>query len=91
MDESKVNYVGRLAMRVEGYKWVAYYALPNSMEDAVWLGEVEMALVSRVDRREQYLSFMRDVVADILEEKTGTRPGFNEPDAAPEHERSGRA
>ena len=43
--------MGRLAMRVEGDLWVAYYALPSTMKDAVFLGSIQMAFVQDWQRR----------------------------------------
>lgn len=84
--------IGRLALRVEGDNWCAYYALPNTMEGAISLGSVRMgAVTDRPERKAQFMDLMREIVADILEEKTGVRPEWNDPRGAPEHERSGSA
>ena len=84
--------IGRLAMRAEGDTWRAYYALTDTMDGALVLGAVAMRLVAEPKRRDQFIAFMRDVVADIIEESTGTRPQWPEPpQTAPEHERSGSA
>jgi hypothetical protein len=37
---SKAN--GRLALRVEGEFWNAYYAMPGTMRDAIFLGSIRM-------------------------------------------------
>ena len=80
--------VGRLAMRVEGDDWVAYYALPDTMEGALRLGAVKMAIVSggprQIERKWVFMGLMREAVADFLEARSGVRPDFNEPVAAPE-------
>lgn len=84
--------IGRLAMRHEGHLWVAYYALPDSMQDPVFLGSIAMrAIESNPVRRLKFLDMMRDVVSDIIEEQTGERPTWSGPVRAPEHERSGSA
>lgn len=86
--------VGRLAMRVEirreGPFWVGYYALPDTMEGAIRLGEIAMKGVEDEARRTGFMGLMQEMVADILEDRLGIRPEFNIPDAAPEHERTGR-
>lgn len=84
--------VGRLALRVEGDVWVAYYALPDSMKDPVFLGSIRMgAVVGNEERKQAFMRMMMDIVSDILEDETGTRPLWpNAPQPAPEHERSGR-
>ena len=83
--------VGRLALRVEGDWWVAYYALPTSMDGAIRLGSIRMTLVQQKERKDQFIQMMTACVADALEMVVGQRPDFNEPKAAPEHERAGRA
>lgn len=84
--------MGRLAMRVEGDLWVAYYAMPNTMKDAVFLGSIQMAFVQDWQRKELFMSMMKDCVTDIIKEVVGVNPEW--PDGAkpaPQHERAGRA
>lgn len=85
------NQIGRLALRVEGDNWNAYFAIPGTMDGAVFLASIRMALVQNRDRKQAFMDLMRDVVADIIEQQTGERPSWNEPTGAPEHERSGSA
>lgn len=89
---SELQQVGRLALRHQGENWNAYYALEGTMEGAVFLGSIRMGAVTTSPKRKQgFIDLMRDVVADILEEKLGVRPEWRDPERAPEHERSGRA
>ena len=89
MPEQKI---GRLALREEGKFWVAYYALPDTMEGALLLGSIAMRFVQNQERKDAFMGLMREAVADILEEKTGTRPTWpNPPQRAPEHERGGHS
>jgi len=82
--------IGRLALRVEGGNWVAYYALTDTMKDAVFLGSIRMgAIDTNPDRQQSFMKMMRDIVGDIIEEKTGVRPTWGGPEPAPEHERAG--
>lgn len=82
--------VGRLAMRQEGDNWNAYYAMPGTMEGAIFLGSIRMgAVVSNPERKTAFIHMMRDIVADIIETHTGFRPTWGGPQTAPEHERSG--
>ncbi len=83
--------IGRLAMRVEDGKWVAYYARTEGMKDALLLGSISMSLLRNMDRRDAFKSLMVDCVADMLEDVTGQRPDWDEEKIAPEHERSGNA
>lgn len=83
--------VGRLAMRQEGANWNAYYAMPDSMDGAIFLGSIGMRfIVDNPDRKNAFMDFMRDAVSDLIEEVTGVRPTWPEgPHAAPERERAG--
>lgn len=84
--------MGRLALRVEGEHWNAYYALPDTMEGAIWLGSIAMRFVQDEKRKNQFIAMMREAVGDIIEEITGQRPSW--PDGiqpAPQHERAKRA
>jgi hypothetical protein len=79
-------------MRHEGENWVAYYALPESMSDALFLGSIRMgAIVSNPTRKAEFMDMMRDIVSDIIEETSGVRPTWGGPKSAPEHERAGEA
>lgn len=84
--------IGRLAMRHEGQQWNAYYALENTMNGAIFLGSIAMvAVAENPERKQAFMNMMRDVVSDIMEERLGVRPEWGEPQAAPEHERSGHS
>lgn len=84
--------IGRLALRVEGQMWNAYYALSNTMEGAVHLGSIAMVAVrENPERKQAFMGLMQDFVADIIEERTGVRPDWNGERRAPEHERAGNA
>ena len=84
--------IGRLAMRVEGRQWNAYYALEDTMKGAVFLGSIAMTgVVGHPDRKQAFMDLMKEMVADILEERTGARPEFVGEREAPEHERGGNA
>lgn len=89
-DKEKVQ-IGRLALRVDGESWNAYYAMPDTMVDAIPLASIAMRLVQRDDRKSAFIALMRDVVADIIEERVGVRPTWGGERKAPEHERAGRA
>ena len=84
--------VGRLAFRIEGDYWQAYYALPDTMDGALELGKIQMAIVRvSAERKEAFAALMWAGVADIIEAETGERPHRTDPVRAPEHERAGRA
>ncbi len=80
-----VTQIGRLAMREEGDNWVAYYALPGTMEDAIPLGSIRLATVANnPDRKSAFMDMMRGIVSDIIEDKTGVRPTWGGPQRAPQ-------
>jgi hypothetical protein len=65
---------GRLAMRVQGDWWVAYYALSDTMEGAIELARVRMSLMENPDSRDQFLNAMRDVLGRGLAQVVGGNP-----------------
>jgi hypothetical protein len=83
-----MKQIGRVAMRQEGANWCAYYAEPDTMEGASFLGSMAMKLVENPVRKEAFLALIRECVADLLEEHIGQRPAWNQPIPAPEHERT---
>ncbi|ABA04824.1 hypothetical protein Nwi_1563 [Nitrobacter winogradskyi Nb-255] len=88
----KRRKTGRLAMRCEGKFWNAYYALPDTMEDAILLGSIHIRLVADVTRKNLFMALMQEAVSDMLTDITGTRPTWpDEPHAAPPHERAGHS
>lgn len=92
MSKPQQTQVGRLALRHEGDLWNAYYALPGTMEGAIFLGSIRMAaVVASPARKQAFMDLMRDVVTDVIQEKTGLRPTWGGPETAPEHEIGGSA
>jgi hypothetical protein len=84
--------IGRLALREEGDNWVAYYAMPDTMKDAILLGSIRTAIVGEEKHKQAFMALMREIVSDIIEETMGVRPIWPDPPMrAPEHERAGRA
>jgi len=82
---------GRLAFRVEGDNWVAYWARPNTMKGAVFLGCVHMVVTKHPDRKRVFMALMQHVAGDMVEARVGQRPLWNVPVEAPDHERGGHA
>lgn len=82
--------IGRLSMRVNGDKWVAYYvaSIKGGFEDRIWLGEVHINAVRTDARRERVLALFREIVSDVVEDAAGIRPSWpNDPATAPDSER----
>ncbi len=79
--------VGRIAFRAEGDWWVAYYALPDTMDKALELARIQMAIVADHPwRKDTFMKLIQHYVKELV-------PAFEIADhrPAPEHERSGRA
>lgn len=80
--------VGRLALRQHDDWWVAYYGLPETMDLAIKLGSIRIGGVVGNDKNKKaFINLMREMVADLIEEETGERPIWGDPQSAPEHER----
>jgi hypothetical protein len=75
--------IGRLAMRVEDNEWRAYYALTDTMKDALFLGSIKMRFVQTEERKTAFMNLMKEAVSDVIEEKLGTRPDWGGPKDAP--------
>ncbi len=94
---SDLKKMGRLALRREGKWWVAYYAMPDTMNGALPLGRIRMTLVegdaARHRRNKQgFMDLMREAVSDLIQDSIGVRPEWpTGPQPAPEHERAGEA
>jgi len=83
--------IGRLALREEGKLWNAYYAMPDAMKGAIFLGSIQLRFVQDGKRKKLFMDLMREAVADIIEEKVGMRPTWGGEKPAPEHERAGHS
>lgn len=87
-----MKQIGRLALRQEGLNWNAYYALPDSMAEPIFLGSIRIgAVIDNPTRKLAFMGMMRDLVSDILEAEVGIRPIWGEVTEAPEHEKAGEA
>lgn len=84
----KGNPAGRLAVREIRDEVRFFYALPDTMKDALLLGTVKTALLQRDETLfDKLVVIYTNAVALFLEDAVGVRPDFTEPMAAPEHER----
>lgn len=72
--------IGRLAFRVEGRMWVAYYALPDSMEGALLLGSISMGAVQAPQHKQAFIKLMQDVISRALINKVGSKPTWAVPE-----------
>jgi hypothetical protein len=81
--------IGRLAFRVEGKAWNAYYAMPDTMEGAVPLGSIRLAAVTNhPERKQAFMDLMKGIVSEVLKEECSLAPAWKIR-AAPETKRSG--
>lgn len=83
--------VGRLAFRVEGDWWVAYYAKPDTMDDAIEMGRIAMGIVQDRERKDMFMSLMKHALEGFFADRGTPVESWNEPQSAPESERSGSA
>lgn len=87
--DPKLAQVGRVAFRTEGDNWNAYFAMPDTMKGAIYLGSMRFTLVTRDDRKDAFIALMRECVGDLMEETMGRRPVWPlPPQKAPERERT---
>jgi hypothetical protein len=80
--------VGRLAFRVEGDNWACYYAMPDSMERAIWMGTIRMGLVANPERKQMFMDLMKHALSEFIKESTGQLPEMWKEELASESERS---
>lgn len=88
--------MGRLAFREEGSNWNVYYALPDTMEGAIWIGSIAMRFIAGPEharRKKDFMRLMRACVDELVKEVTGAQLQWPEPEGhkAPESERGGNA
>jgi hypothetical protein len=61
--------IGRLAFRVENNFWVAYYAMPNTMEGAIEMGRIALTIVENADRKRAFMDIMKSALGDFFRSK----------------------
>jgi hypothetical protein len=85
--------VGRLAFRVEGDWWNAYWApKQNSMEGAVHLGSIRMDLAGASQAvKDSFMETMQLGILHVINDSFGVNPTWGAAQPGPERERSGRA
>lgn len=87
-----MNKMGmRLALRVEGEWWVCYVAKPGTMDLAVEIARIRMSMVEDQERKHAFMDLCRSCMEEIVRRIGGTTLGWNDPVAAPEHEKAGNA
>jgi hypothetical protein len=82
---------GRLALRAEGDDWNAYYALPETMENALLLASIKLTLVTNYPEvKRAFMETMKTAVGLMLADVTGGKGvQWIDERPAPESERKG--
>ena len=87
-----IKKIGRLALRAEGPRWVAYFADSGSMDDAVEIGSILMSVVGRSPQcKQRFKELMQLAMTDVIYTTTGQEAEWGESTAAPPWERAGNA
>lgn len=87
----KRTEIGRLALRVEGEFWNAYWApRQDSMEGAILLASIRMSLVADGSPvKGEFMELAKNGFSQVVRDITGGQIArWNEPRPAPERERS---
>lgn len=88
----KTRQVGRLALRVQGPWWVAYYAMPDTMEGAIELGRIYMGAVRVSDEiADSFKETMKLTLRTFFERHLGADVDHWVEETARDSERSGNA
>jgi hypothetical protein len=80
---------GRIAFRHEGKFYSAYWALPDTMEGALLLGQIAMRFVESKAQRRIFMELIKSGIADFFEGEGAELVDFTDEVTAPEHERAG--
>lgn len=85
--------IGRLALRVEGEFWNAYWCPhQDSMKEAIIVAAIRTSCVSTNPvRKKAFMELAQAAFGDVVEELTGQSPTWSDPRPGPESERSGSA
>ncbi len=81
----------RLAMRAEGDFWNAYAAVTGTMDGAILLGSIRMALVEDRPMKDAFMSLMQIGMEDLIQTVSGSDVQSWTINPAPQSERAGRA
>lgn len=83
---------GRVAFRVEGDNWNAYWALPDTMEGAIYLASIRMGAVRGAPHvKDAFMDVVRAAVVALFAQDGVAVDSWSGPQSAPETERSGNA
>lgn len=73
-ERAQFAQVGRLAFRLEGAYWNVYYAQPDTMKDAVFLGGIRFTLVEGHEEvKKEFMAVMRHALTAAGEDALGVK------------------
>ncbi len=75
-ETGETELVGRITLRTVDEWWVGYYAQPETMEGAIEIGRIHMAMVEVEQVRHLFLETLRAGIGKILGDRVGTAPTF---------------
>jgi hypothetical protein len=82
----------KLALRQEGYWWVAYFDQLKSGEDRVEIGRILMGVAQQEPAiKAKFIELNQMILEGVLKRIGIAAPFWNDPEPAPENERSGNA
>lgn len=87
-DMKKTQIPGRVAIRHEGHMINAYWARPDTMEGAFWLGSIPAYFTEHKDIFERFKKLMIDGAGFVIEDITGGKIEKWMEQAAPAHEKT---
>lgn len=68
-EDRNLMKAGRIVFRVKRHMWVAYYAQPHTMNDAIVLGTIALRLVTdNLERKNAFMQMMREASSEMLEQ-----------------------
>jgi hypothetical protein len=72
--------IGRLALRVEGDMWCAYFAQDGTMNGAILVGSIKIGAVEASEvRKQDFISLMQGCISDAIQHGVGSRPTWDAP------------
>jgi hypothetical protein len=78
---------GRLAFRVDGDFWKCYYAVPDTMEGAIFLGSIHMHIAYQPKLKEAFMNIMKECLNEFFKDQSLDVDHWDIKQA-PDHERT---
>lgn len=88
-ETGRVNRIGKAQFREEEEFWNAYFITDSDHGD-ILIASVQAKIIKNSKEREkQFIDFVVESICDIIEDITGRRPSFSDPEIAKIHETTG--